>query len=391
MVKQRTNTAQWVEAQHRWQIKVQRNGVRRTFYSSTPGRTGQREANALADAWLGGKEVKRSDRLRVGAAIDDYAEYFADLEAAKQGKTRDPSKHIKSRDLGNNRNTISLLNTWMRPRLGRYWLDEIGDGDLQTILDFAAAAQKSRKTIKNLKYALFAFVKHYRRAGVTAYYPDEVEIPANTRYKGKRILQPEDVVKLFSSTETIRRGKRVPDPYIHAYRLQVLTGIRPGELQGIDTQRSLADLSKNILHIWRSINIYGQETNGKNNNAIRDIVLHPMAKYEIVAQLLQIEKTCDRLFDISCEATYRKSFRRYCESNDIPYVTPYEMRHTFISIAQKLPEGELKALVGHSQVMDTFGVYGHEVKGYKEDTAARLEDIFHALLLQGKEEVEKAK
>ena len=30
----------------------QKDGLRKTFYSSTPGRTGQREANAKADAWL---------------------------------------------------------------------------------------------------------------------------------------------------------------------------------------------------------------------------------------------------------------------------------------------------------------------------------------------------
>lgn len=391
MIKQRTNTAQWMEAQRRWQIKVQRNGARRTFYSSTPGRTGQREANALADAWLGGKEVKRSDRLRVGAAIDIYKEYLADLEATKRGELRDPDKPIKGRDLGNARPAISLLETWVRPRLGRKWLDEIGDGDLQMILDFAAAAGKSRKTVKDIKQAVTSLIKYHRRAGTTLYRPDEVEIPVNSRYKGKRILQPEDVVKVFTQDGTVLRGRRTKDKYIHAYRLQILTGIRPGEMIGLDIQRSLADLNKNVLHIWRSINIYGEETEGKNQNAIRDVVLSPMAKYEIVAQLLQVNKKAGSLFEINAESTYRKSFARYCKSNDIPYVTPYEMRHTFISIAQKLPEGELKALVGHSQVMDTFGVYGHEVKGYKEDTAARLEDIFHALLLQGKEEAEKVK
>ena len=36
----------------RWCIAVQKNGTRKRFYSSTPGRTGQREANAKADAWL---------------------------------------------------------------------------------------------------------------------------------------------------------------------------------------------------------------------------------------------------------------------------------------------------------------------------------------------------
>lgn len=48
----RTNTAVWMGKQKRWQINVQKYGERRSFYSSTPGRTGQREANAKADAWL---------------------------------------------------------------------------------------------------------------------------------------------------------------------------------------------------------------------------------------------------------------------------------------------------------------------------------------------------
>lgn len=48
----RTNTAVWMEKQNRWQVKVQKNGERKTFTSSKPGRVGQREANAKADAWL---------------------------------------------------------------------------------------------------------------------------------------------------------------------------------------------------------------------------------------------------------------------------------------------------------------------------------------------------
>ena len=391
MEKQRTNTAKWIVEQNRWQIKVQRDGVRRTFYSAIPGRSGQREANRKADDWLAGVEVKKNTRLRMGTAIDNYREYLANLESAKRDKPRNASKPINGRDLGNARPAISLLETWVRPRLGHKWLDEIGDGDLQTVLDFAAAAGKSRKTVKDIKQAMTSLIKYYRRAGITSYRPDEVDIPINCRYKRKRILQPQDVAKVFTLDETVLRGQRIKDKYIHAYRLQILTGIRPGELIGLDVQRSLADIRKNVIHIWRSINIYGEETEGKNQNAIRDIVLSPMAKYEIIAQLLQVNKKAGSLFEISSEAYYRKSFKRYCDSNNIPYVSPYEMRHTFISIAQKLPEGELKAIVGHSKTMDTFGVYGHEVKGYKEDTAAKLQTIFHSLLLHEKEEDEKVK
>ena len=43
-MKKRTNTAFWVEKESRWCIAVQKNGTRKRFYSSTPGRTGQREA-----------------------------------------------------------------------------------------------------------------------------------------------------------------------------------------------------------------------------------------------------------------------------------------------------------------------------------------------------------
>ena len=46
----RTNSAKWTGT--RWRIDVQKDGTRKSFYSSKPGRTGQREANAKADKWL---------------------------------------------------------------------------------------------------------------------------------------------------------------------------------------------------------------------------------------------------------------------------------------------------------------------------------------------------
>lgn len=47
---------------------------------------------------------------------------------------------------------------------------------------------------------------------------------------------------------------------------------------------------------------------------------------------------------------------------------------------QRLPEGELKALVGHSKNMDTWGVYGHEIDGEQRKTAIKVEAIFNDLL-----------
>lgn len=61
----RTNTAKWIESACRWQINVQKDGVRKTFTSAKPGRTGQREANKKADDWLE-KGLQTQDLCRRG-------------------------------------------------------------------------------------------------------------------------------------------------------------------------------------------------------------------------------------------------------------------------------------------------------------------------------------
>ena len=74
-MKKRTNTAFWVEKEKRWCIAVQKNGTRKRFYSSTPGRTGQREANAKADAWL--DDSIRDGKKKVSAL---YAQWVEELK-----------------------------------------------------------------------------------------------------------------------------------------------------------------------------------------------------------------------------------------------------------------------------------------------------------------------
>ena len=55
------------------------------------------------------------------------------------------------------------------------------------------------------------------------------------------------------------------------------------------------------------------------------------------------------------------------------------MRHTFVSIVRLLPSGAVKEVVGHSKNMDTFGVYGHAIKGEDVNTANMLNTVFEEL------------
>lgn len=77
----------------------------------------------------------------------------------------------------------------------------------------------------------------------------------------------------------------------------------------------------------------------------------------------------------------------YCiptECNNIPHVSPYEMRHTFVSVAKNLAEGQIKSIVGHSKNMDTFGIYGHEVNSELQKTARDLDVIFAEIIKSDK-------
>ena len=80
------------------------------------------------------------------------------------------------------------------------------------------------------------------------------------------------------------------------------------------------------------------------------------------------------------QVNYYKHWKTYCTVNNITKTWPYELRHTFVSVVKTLPESLLKAVIGHSKDMDSFGTYGHEVEGELQTTAHLIQDIFSKIL-----------
>ena len=352
----RVNTAVWLEKQQRWQIKVQKDGVRKFFYSSTPGRNGQREANRKADAWL-----EEGIGVKVGRVEDVYKLWLEGLQQTTSAGNWEP---IESR-----------WRVWVLPIIGKKRVNAPTDTHLHAIVNKAHAAGRSRKTLQLLAGDLRAFCKYCRKAKLFTFLPEDIQIPAGARYKGKKVLQPDDLLKLFSIDTTLYRGKRVHDDYINAYRFAVLTGLRPGELLGL----RWADIKGSTVNISRVINVKGQETRGKNENACRSFVLPDVAKAVLEAQRA-ITGHCESVFCLETERRFYKRWKVYCAANDLQPVSLYELRHSFISAIKTLPAGEVKALVGHSQDMDTFGQYSHALTGEDVQTAQAVNAVFMKLL-----------
>lgn len=308
----RTNTAVWLSNQNRWQIKVQKDGVRRTFTSTKPGRTGQREANRKADAWLDEGISSTTKRC-----ADVWAEYMIAVKA-----------------------TGGTSNIEQVEKFGRnYILPVIGQ----------------------------------RRIG-------DLTVPKGARLKGRKILQPDSLRVLLSTDTRVVRGKVEPDENVHAYRIAVMTGLRPGELLGL----RVGDLDGDRVHIGRAINRQQEVTSGKNENAIRTVVLHPLAVAEIRAQLQQRTQEEERplrdddpLFLLSNQQSLYNYWKFYQRCNGIdPPVSLYELRHTFVSmIEDAVPPAQLRRIVGHSKSMDTYGWYSHAVTGRDDATAQAVSGV----------------
>ena len=360
----RVNTAVWIEKQNRWKINVQKDGVRKTFYSSIPGRNGMREANKKADAWL--DENILNTNIKINGLLD---EYLADIkERTSEANLIKEKYHI---------------DNFIRPALKNKKIDNLTEQDLQNILNKAYKTKdsdgnevfRSKKTLENIRGTINAFIKFCRKRKLTTLFPEDLSIPKGARTKPKRILQPDDLIKVFSIDTTVLRGKRCFDEYIYAYRFALITGLRPGELRGLKRK----NLNGHSLIVENSINVHNQITDGKNTNATRMIYLSDTA-YDIINSQLELKPNAEYIFDIASTSTFLHRWNKYCEENNITVISLYEMRHTFISIVKNLPEGSVKEIVGHSKNMDTFGIYGHKFHGDDQKTANLIEDIFAKIL-----------
>ena len=364
----RNATATWMENQKRWQIKVTNDeGVRRPFYCSKPGRAGQSECNRKADEWL--HSCASGPDTRCGKLLDAW---LADVKLHTGTSNYDQM--------------CAFTKVWIRPVIELIKYSKLSKKDLQAIIDKAAAKGLHKKTLQGIRGAISNFLKSCPDNGRYQLTTAGIVIPA-APVGERKILQPGDLEKLFSSTKTSFRGKEIEAWEIHGWRLEVVLGLRPGELIGAERKYHIGDK----LRVRGSINKYGERTRGKNDNAIRDLALPPIAQgvlseqYEmlkragLVSQYIFPDETGGPIN----QKNYRQRWKRYCAHNGITAITPYELRHTFVSITSGRADmtlAELKSVVGHSNNMDTLGVYGHQLTDEQQRISMKIESAFSGIL-----------
>ncbi len=343
-MKKRTNTAKWIESSKRWQINVQKNGKRRTFTCSDPGRAGQRKCHEKADEWL---DDSIDGSVKVEKMYNDW------LEEVKLNK-----------GTGSYTNYESFGRIHILPEIGARRIDTLNEQDFQNIINKAFRKGLSYKSLANIRGCMQTFLKFCRKNKVSSLALNDLEI-SNKAPKGeKKVLQPKDFRTLLSCTDYENFW------YLNAFKLYALTGLRRGELLALRKK----SYSNGQIKVSCSLNKFGEETPGKTTNSQRDFILTDIADEIMQNQLKKIStiKTQyifpDKFGQQAKPASVYSQWKRFCKKYDIPHISLHELRHTFISMCKEVPIELLKQTVGHSVSMDTFGQYGHELEGEKQLT-----------------------
>lgn len=355
-------TPKWSKSKRLWIVQGQKNGVKKSFYSSTPGLKGKREALDKYDEWL---EFGGVQKITVSRCVELY---LRDIEA-----------RLGRRDTY--RQTEIYTRLYVLPALGKCKMSNLSLRDWQALINEARPQKRDDKALsfKTLTH-LRAVLTGLHKFAYINYYCDEwrgsLYIPQGHKKEVREILQPEDIKRLFEESDLW---------YMPAFRVMLLCGLRPGECLGLQE----SDVRDGVLYVRRAINDDGEITEGKNKNARRSIPLPPIA-----AQIIKetIERNHRANFGTpwifpngvgapSNQDTVRKQWIRLKQERGLPG-TLYSLRHTFVSIVSSqthLAEGTIRELVGHSQSMDTFGTYKHAVKGELQTAADVINLTFERL------------
>lgn len=330
----------WNEKRKRWELKIQRNGKRKTFVSSKPDTAGFNEVKRKAKAWLMGAKLERK-RLN-----DAWPKYLENV------KVRGGSSNHRQKE------TYGRL--YILPSLGHKLVSTITDQDWQDVIDGAfkkGAKGKplSKKSLTTLRGVMTDFSTWAKKSQLIEQRPD-LYVPKRAKKQEHTILTKADIKRLFTDDHW----------YINAWRLMVVLGLRPGECLGLKKK----DVSGDYLIIRRAINNENEITSGKNKNAQRRFFLPPFAKGIIQSQLNRLYASQwlfpNRAMELPHPNAVYSSWRRWAARTGIE-CSMYELRHTHASYLKHwLKMEQKKKGMGHSESMKTE-TYEHEYDGELEE------------------------
>lgn len=343
----------WNDNEKRWTLRITVNGTTHKFTSREPGNRGKRAVLAASREFT-------NHGTRNATVNEIRAEWLASI-AARLGADSVPYTQAES-----------LTRLYVLPRIGKKRIRDIKLRDWQECINLATPKNGegtlSKKYLSNLRSQINLLIKYAYENEYTDMPRGALFVPVGHPTIGKEILTTEQVKILLTPSDCW---------YWPAWCLMLLTGMRPGEVYGLQVD----DFDGLNISVRRSVNARGKITPGKNKNARRTIPLHPYARKLITDTIARNGYLntpwifCGKSGGRCYPQTASKEWRIFAADRGLPG-SPYCLRHTFVSMVKNtMPESLLKAIVGHSAQMDT-GIYMHHMADDDRQTLEYIEQAF---------------
>jgi hypothetical protein len=146
--------AHWLEKYNRWQLNAYNDsGIRRTFSTNVPGRSGKRLCQEKADEWIRMGTISASDKL--STYLDNYLSFLKQYATKSDYRPR-----------------YTHVDNHIRPILGNMKLSRITEANWESVLLQAANNGLSHKYISNIRSTIIHFCKFAKKRKYLATIPE---------------------------------------------------------------------------------------------------------------------------------------------------------------------------------------------------------------------------
>lgn len=282
------------------------------------------------------------------------------------------------------RSYSSVIETSINPAFGHYPISKITTSIIQNYIAKVILNKKAGKTANNHLVLLKTMFKHARKWKFIQVSPtDDIE-PAKTETKEMDFLEPSEIRLLIKHSE---------EPYRTLFMTAILTGMRRGELLGL--QWGDVDWQANQIRVRRSLfwqtNAEAKEQKSekravlgtpKTKKSIRSIVMSPELKKALEIHRIKCTESPDELVfcnklgkPIEPENMIRRHFHPTLTLAGLRRIRFHDLRHTFTSllIAQNPSPKFVQSQLGHASIQTTFDRYGHLFKVDAKEIGTRLD------------------
>jgi integrase len=203
----------------------------------------------------------------------------------------------------------------------------------------------------------------------------ELEWNIPNPFEGRKLREPAGRSRWLTQAEAaalIQAAEKVPKAGHVAdfIRLGLYTGMRPGEILGLEWSR--VDLSRNLIYLG---------TDDQKNGKMGSVPLNERAREAIIARARFRASNCPASSWVFCNrdgvriASIKKGFASACRLAGLEDVHPHDLRRTFGSwlVQSGVPIQTVSALLRHSDIRITDRVYAHLSPDSLREAAAVLD------------------